>query len=198
MTDAASSTSSPGRSRWLGPPGVLFYIATTVAVAVALDASSRHSLGMLAIAVVLWLAIALMWLVRFISHSRFRMSAAQWIRWLVIPAVMGMVFVAALSDSLFDTRFALSRSALDRMAAEVMAGGPTERGVVGLYNVGEVERTANGVRFVLTDVGLFRSGLAYASTGEPMMAEDNYSPLWCCGSFEPLVDGWWIWYEEWD
>jgi hypothetical protein len=84
------------------------------------------------------------------------------------------------------------------MAAEVAAGGSTDRGWVGLYNVGEVERTANGLRFVLDDSLLSRHGFAYSQGGEPELTEANYSPLWTGSWFEPIGGGWWIWWEEWD
>ena len=87
---------------------------------------------------------------------------------------------------------------MDRMAAEVMAGGSTERGWVGLYEVNEVERIANGVRFVIDDSGLYRLGFAYAPDGEPKLTEANYSPLWTPTTVESIGDGWWSWSESWD
>jgi hypothetical protein len=111
---------------------------------------------------------------------------------------MGFVFVLVPTGALFDARLALSRGAMDQLAVEVMAGGPTNRGWVGLYNVGDVERTANGFRFVVDDSALYRIGFAYAAAGEPELTDDNYSPLWTGATLESVGGGWWFWSEEWD
>jgi len=132
------------------------------------------------------------------SRNGLRMPGAHWLRWLLVPVVMGSVFLITRTDTLFDARLALSRSAMDQMASQVMAGGSTDRGWVGLYNVGEVERTANGLRFVVDDSGLYRLGFAYSTDGEPTLTEDNYSPLWTGPWYEPLGGGLWLWTEAWD
>lgn len=191
-----------GPSRWrVGPPGKLFSLATAVAIVIAVEASSRASLVTNLIAAPVWLVIAGAWVMRFAvaaSRTRLRMPIAHWTRWLVIPVAMGLVFFLARTDVLFDTRLALSRGAMDQMAADVMAGGPADRGWVGLYHVGEVERTANGLRFVVDDSGLYRLGFAWSPDGEPQLTEDNYSPLWTGATFEPVGGGWWLWSEAWD
>lgn len=65
--------------------------------------------------------------------------------------------------------------------------------------VGQVERTANGFRFVIDDSELYRIGVAYSTGGEPVFTEDNHSPLWEGPfGFESLGGGWWLWAEEWD
>jgi hypothetical protein len=189
-------------SRWrVSPPGVLFYLATATAIVIALDASSRGSLGTYLIAAPIWFVIAAAWLVRFgmaAARTRLRMPTAHWTRWLMIPVAMGLAFLVTRTDVLFDTRLALSRGAMDQMAADVMAGGSADRGWVGLYDVGEVERTANGLRFVIDDSGLYRLGFAYSPDGEPRLTQDNYSPLWTGATFEPVGGGWWLWSEAWD
>jgi hypothetical protein len=185
----------------MGPPRVLFGVATTLAILMALDANSRQALVMLLIAAPLWLIVAATWLVGFLvvaRRTRLRMSVADWARWVVIPVAMGLVFLLTRSHMLFDARLSLSRPALDEMAADVMAVGPTDRGWVGLYDVGTVEPTANGVRFVVDDSALYRFGLAYARDGEPELTEANYSPLWSSTGLKPLGGGWWLWTEEWD
>jgi hypothetical protein len=63
------------------------------------------------------------------------------------------------------------------MARDVLAGGSLDRGWVGLYAVGRVERTANGLWFVIDDGVLGHVGLVYSPTGEPK-AVDEESPLW--------------------
>lgn len=190
-------------SRWrVGPPGVLFYLATGVSILIALDANSRDSLGTLLLAAVLWLGVAGVWLGRFLvaaHRTGLRMPASHWVRWLVIPLVMALVFAVTRTEVVKDARLALSRDAMDAMAADVMAGGSTERGWVGLYNVGDVQRTANGVRFVL-DESLSRWGFAYAADGEPdfIADEDEDAGLWTGPWFESAGGGWWRWREGWD
>jgi hypothetical protein len=167
----------------------------------ALDAASRSSFFAMMIAVPLWLLLAAVWATRLaatVTGGGLRMSAAAWARWLLVPAAMGTAFALSLSDVPFEVRLALSRDAIDQMAADVMAGGSTERGVVGLYIVGHVETTANGIRFVLEDCGLSRHGLAYATDGEPRLTDDNYSPLWTSPLFHPVGANWWLWSEGWD
>jgi hypothetical protein len=167
----------------------------------ALDAASRSSFFAMMIAVPLWLLLAAVWATRLaatVTGGGLRMSAAAWARWLLVPAAMGTAFALSLSDVPFEVRLALSRDAIDQMAADVMAGGSTERGVVGLYIVGHVETTANGIRFVLEDSGLSRHGLAYATDGEPRLTDDNYSPLWTSPLFHPVGANWWLWSEGWD
>jgi hypothetical protein len=110
-------------------------------------------------------------------HCTCALQLAQWARWLLVPLVMGLVFLAP-SRARFDARVALSRRAMDEMATNVLAGGPTQRGWVGLYYVPAVERIGNGVRFVVDDSGLYRFGFAY-TTDEPVLTEENFPR---CGS----------------
>jgi hypothetical protein len=196
---------APARSslwRWaVGPPGILFYLASVIAILIALDANSRMSFITFMIAGPIWFVIAAVWLGRFawtVSHIQGQMPIADQLRWLVIPAAMGLIFLVTRTEVVFQTRLNLSREALDQMAEEVMAGGPTERGWVGLYNVGAVERTANGLRFEVDDSWLYRLGFAYSPAGEPALTEANYSPLWAGTSSESIGGGWWLWTEEWD
>jgi hypothetical protein len=189
-------------SRWaVGPPGALLYLAAGIAILIALDANSRMSLITFMIAGPIWLVIAAVWLGRFartVSRIRGQMPLADQVRWLLIPAAMGLAFLVTRTDVVFQARLNLSRGALDEMATEVMAGGSTQRGWVGLYNVGEVERTANGFRFEVDDSWLYRLGFAYSAEGAPELTEANYSPLWAGTSTKSIGGGWWLWTEEWD
>jgi hypothetical protein len=209
MTEAvaeAEAAPAPARvvdesARHVRPPRVLLYAATLVAIALALDASSRASIDALVIGALLWLAIAGVWYVRFlvaVADRRRTIARDAWVRWLAIPVVLGLTLAIARTDAPADARFTLSRGPLDAMAADVLAGGSTDRGIVGLYLVGEVERLNTGIRFVVADNLLGRHGLAYAPAGEPELGDANFSPLWTGATFEPLGEGWWIWYESWD
>jgi hypothetical protein len=202
VTAADGSTQLPLRpaGRLIEPPGVLFYLATTIAIFIAIDASSRDSLSTFLLAAPIWLILCGYWAVRFAraATGRLRMPRAHWIRWFTAPLVMGLVFLVTRTDVLFDTRLALSRGAMDQMAAEVMAGGSLERGWVGLYSVGEVERLDNGLRFVIDDSGLYRHGFAYAQSGEPAESSIDNGGLWTSAWYDPLGGGWWLWTESWD
>src|SRR5258705_8896012 len=120
--EVAVSTPLPAKpSRWLGgPPGILFYLATACACLFALDANRRGSLVGLLIVAPVWLVIAGVWLVRFVAAATdagWRLPVAHWLRWLVIPMVMGSVFLVTRTGAVFDARLALSRGALDQMVA---------------------------------------------------------------------------------
>jgi hypothetical protein len=100
-------------SRFFGPPGVLFYLATTIAIIVALDANSRASFEMLLLALPLWLLLAATWFLRFLGAAwteRLRLPWRHWLRWLVIPAAMGLVFVLTRYDVPFDVRLTAAGS----------------------------------------------------------------------------------------
>jgi hypothetical protein len=194
----------PAASRWsVGPPGGLFYLATAVAILIALDANSRDSLWMLLITAILWLGLAASWFARFLfaaHRTGLRLPAALWVRWLAIPLVLVLVLAVTRTGVVKDARLAMSRGAMDSMASDVMAGGSTQRGWMGLYDVGDVQRTANGVRFVVDDSGLSRWGFAYASDGQPdfIPDADEEGGLWTGPTFESAEGGWWRWWQEWD
>jgi len=153
------------------------------------------------IAAAIWTILAGVWFAQFWiaqAPGRRPMTRQDRFRWLAIPVALGLVFALTRTDAVKEARFGLSRGALDEMAANVMAGGPLERGWVGLYDVGTVERTANGFWFVLADDGLARIGIAYAPTGEPIESDANYSPLWQAALFEHLDGPWWAFAQGWD
>lgn len=203
VTAAVGSTQLPLRSarRVIAPPGVLFYLATAIAIFLAIDANSRDSFSTFLLAAPIWLVLAGIWSIRFAlaaAQARLRLPLAHWIRWLAIPIVMSLVVLVTRTDVLFDVRLELSRDAMDQMVAEVMAGGSLERGWVGLYSVDGVERLENGLRFVVDDSGLYRHGFAYAPTGEPAQSTLENFGVWSSASHEPLGGGWWLWTESWD
>jgi hypothetical protein len=183
----------------LGPPGVLIYLATAAAIALAIDANSRGSFSLFLLVAPVWILLAGIWFVRFVgaaSTKQLRSSVWHWARWLAIPIAMGLVFAVTRTGALFDTRLALSRDAMDQVAAEVMAGGSTDRDWIGMYDVSGVEQTTNGLRFVIDDSGLYRLGFAYAPEGQPGPGGDD--PLWCCEEYESVGGGWWLWTQSWD
>jgi hypothetical protein len=196
---SATAPTTPKGYGMVGPPGILFYLATIAAIVLAVDANSRASFSTFLLVAPVWLVLAAIWIVRFVvavSTKRLRPSIGQLARWLAIPVAMGLVFAVTRTDALFDARLSLSRAGMDQVAAEVIAGGSTDRDWIGLYGVSSVEKTANGLRFVIDDSGLFRIGFAYAPEGQPAPGGDD--PLWCCDEYESVGGGWWLWTESWD
>jgi hypothetical protein len=185
-----------------GPPIPLF-IATLVGVGLALDGSSRESLFTVLLAGVVSLGVLIVWLPRFLSavgRARGRLTASKWAGWLAIPLLIGTVFAVSLTEGPSDARLSMSRGALDAMAADVLAGGSTDRGWVGLYAVGRVDLTENGLRFVVNDSTLGRWGFAYSTSGEPVFIDDEeeQAGLWTGAWFDSVGAGWFRWTQEWD
>ena len=113
---------------------------------------------------------------------------------------MGTVFALSLTGAFVEARLGASRNAMDQMAADVLAGGSATRGWVGLFDVGTVDLTENGLRFIVDEDTLGRWGYAYSSAGEPVFNEDadEEAGLWTGAWFEPVGDGWWEWMQGWD
>ena len=202
VLDAIPAAESHRKSRTrVGPPGLLSILITAAAILLALDTNSRMSWTGFFLTALVWLVLAGAWFLRLIAavaSGGWRLPPTEWVRWLVIPAALAVVFAITRTDAVFDARFSLSRGALDAMAADVMAGGAPGDGWVGLYNITEIERTANGFRFVIDDSGLGRVGFAYSPDGDPELSDDNFSPLWTGATFQPMGGPWWVWWEEWD
>jgi hypothetical protein len=186
----------------MGPPGRLLWIVVAAAILIALDANSRGSFAELLLAIAMWLAVAGLWLLRFGWWAWVdgrRASIRAWLAWALVPALMGLVFVLTRFHVPFDVRLALSRGAMDQAAVEVVGGGSTDRHWIGWYPVNGVERTPNGMRFVVSDDLLGRWGFAWATGGQPIAPEDSEdSGLWCCDQYEEVGSGWWLWSQEWD
>jgi hypothetical protein len=154
-----------------------------------IEAASRLSTWSMVTAVLHLPSITLAWLWLFFGTNGGRMSRRHLMRWLVIPAILVLTVLVVGSDIPFLVRFALSRPELDRVAADVMAGGSTDRTSIGLFPVEYVERTSDGMVFSISGSGLLgSSSIEYAPNGPPADAEDF-------GGVELLGDGWWMWAE---
>ena len=184
------------RRSLLRPPGTLFYIAVALAVVVAVWVSSLQDFGGALVTELLWGLLAAIWGVRLLGAlitSRARFTAAEWARWLVVPLVFGLVFAWTLTEGPFEARLALSRAAMDRAAAEIIAGGSTHRGWIGLWPVENVERLPGGMRFIVSGCGFIdRCGFAYSTNGTStglvdFVSEDRY---------EHLEGNWFRWIES--
>jgi hypothetical protein len=151
----------------------------------------------------MWIALGAIWLLRVgavLLDRRWPTEPAGQLRWLGIPLLVAVVFAVTVTDVLYEVRVALSRGAMDAMVTEVMSGGSTDRKLVGLYYVEQVQLTRNGLRFVVDDSLLGRWGFAYAEREEPDFIQDDEEAggLWTEPSFTPIGDGWWRWSEFWD
>jgi hypothetical protein len=90
-------------------------------------------------------------------------------------------------DAPVRARFEASRPAFDQVAAEVMAGGATAPRTIGLYDIDRLERTPDGVRFVVEGSGFIdASGFAYAPDGDPRQPDSD-------DIYRPLGGGWFRW-----
>jgi hypothetical protein len=189
---APPATATPAKPRyWLWqPPGVLLYAAVALSVLMALWLSSvRSEVGQWATTVVS-LSIAGIWVVRIAGAARERLqsSPVEWIRWLAIPAILGIAGLILWSDAPFGVRLSLSRAGMDQAATEVMAGDTTERQWIGLWAVDGVEKIPGGIRFIVASGDTNeRWGFAYSETGgRPAIMDPN-------DGYEHLDGDWWLW-----
>jgi hypothetical protein len=197
-TDVAPTRASSSRAprRWLlRPPGVLFYLAVGFAVAEGIWVSSIQSFGGLMFTMLLWYLLAAIWAARAVGAAiatRLRFARAEWIRWLGVPLIMGVTYFWTQTGAPFDLRLAWSRTAMDQVAAEVMAGGTTDRDWIGLWPAEDVERLPGGMRFIVADCGLAdRCGFAYSASGS-ISGIDPDNP----NDYERLDEHWFTWTDR--
>ena len=187
------ATAKHDRLRSAGPPGIALNVGTAVAILLALDASSLESFSIAVLALTVSTAVAGIWLLRFAISgwtTGLRMPMARWIRWLAIPLAFAIAVGLTRTSIPSDVRFALSRGALDQAAAEIVAGGSTDRGWIGLYPAEHVERTANGMRFLIPGAGFIdQVGIAWSVTGEPVGVDGT-------DEYHALEGGWWTWISK--
>ena len=183
------ATVSPSQDARCGRAGPGLPLVTVPPLLLTIEAASRLSTWSMVTAVLHLPSITLAWLWLFFGTNGGRMSRRHLMRWLVIPAILVLTVLVVGSDIPFLVRFALSRPELDRVAADVMAGGSTDRTSIGLFPVEYVERTSDGMVFSISGSGLLgSSSIEYAPNGPPADAEDF-------GGVELLGDGWWMWAE---
>jgi hypothetical protein len=185
-------SSSSSRRFWVWrPPGLAFYASTLFVVFLGLASVSLPSFLGPAVGQVLWLTMAGIWLVRLAGAGiaeRLRFGMLEWVRWLVVPPVFAAAYLVASTTIPFDVRLSLSRAGMDQAAAEIMAGGSTDRDSIGLYAVSHVERIRNGVRFLVSGGGFIDQwGYAYSRGAGPTEDDGGLS------SYQHLDGDWWIW-----
>jgi hypothetical protein len=190
---APSSVPTVERPWWAGPPGIGLYGGTVVAILLALDANSIASFSIATLAFTLSTVVAGTWLIRFLAAALttgLHMPVRHWLLWLAIPLAFAVSIGLTRTSIPTDVRLALSRGALEQAAAEIMAGGSTDRGWIGLYPAEHVERTANGIRFLIPGAGFIdQVGMAWSANGEPAGVDGT-------DVYQPLGDGWWVWVSK--
>ncbi len=193
---------------WMRPPGWPLIGSAAVALLLTAYALSPPGtfFGLLMLLNFPWCLIVVALLVRAGLATAFSIlyrdsplrRPTPWLRWVVVPAVIALAFVMARSGFPRRAAFALSRPALDRFAARILADTqpPPEDAWVGLYPVEQVERfppasSARGMRFLVRGTGfLDRFGFAFSPAAPPpdLGGEDGYTPI---------GDGWYVWRESW-
>jgi hypothetical protein len=100
--------------------------------------------------------------------------------------LVGAAFLISLGAPV-RVRFEASRAAFDQVVAEVMAGGSTDPRSIGLYDIDALERTPDGIRFLVEGSGFIdASGFAYAPDGDPTRLDSD-------DIYRPLGGGWYRW-----
>jgi hypothetical protein len=194
---AARAADLPPRRQWLlRPPGVLFFVAVAFAVVEGVWVSSLHDFTGRLLTDVIWGSLAVVWGIRLLAAAvvrRVRFGAVEWARWLAVPLILGLVFAWTLGGGPFALRLAWSRSAMDQAAAEVIAGGSTNREWIGLWPVERVERLPGGMRFIVSGCGFIdRCGFAYSTSGSSLDIADPESG----DRYEHLDGNWFEWTEH--
>jgi hypothetical protein len=174
-------------------PGLGMYGVAVLIVATGLyGASLPGTSWILPTAYLAGLVVAGVWVVGFIlaaQDSRLAISRGHWLRWTGIPTLGIMLFGIVLSGAPSQTRFDLSRQALDRAASDARAGLAPGRGWIGLMPVDSVAAYPDGVVTVTV-----------SGTGECGFA--NLPGAWradmfaAAGEGNPTTEvapGWWGW-----
>jgi hypothetical protein len=147
------------------------------------------------ILLVVWGGLAAYWLIGFpavLIQQRAFPTKRAWVHWLVIPALAASAVAFWYSSAPLNARFALSRPAMDDLAAEMLASGqmsePNQR--LGLYRAEGIERIGSAVRFHVAPSGFGnKTGFVYSPThAPPRVGEDTYVHL---------AGPWYLWEESW-
>jgi hypothetical protein len=141
----------------------------------------------------LWMILGAYWLVRLIAMlfaAGPRQVVSNWGRW-AIPALIVLVAAALIwVGAPLHARLALSRGAMDEMATYVIRTGSTDvPGVVGLFDVEEVNAPEWGMRFIVGACFLDRCGFAYSPDGPPPARGEN--------SYSHIDGPWYLWDQSW-
>ena len=124
------------------------------------------------------------------TRRRERLMRVFPLPYLLLIAVLALVFVGVSLNGAFWLRFEMSRGALEAATAQVQAGAKPKTPVrIGFFRVREIDRAGDSVRFIVGESLLDEVGVAYSPSGEPpVVGEDSYTHL---------TGDWWIWDRSW-
>jgi len=194
----------PGRvgRAWLKAPGWPLNTAAVLAglAMLASDSVPGGYWWLFLLALLGWLVIGAVWFVGLVVglllaryyRRPFREQSARWRRWGLAPAVAAVAAALVALHVPLRTTFWLSRSAMDRLAQQVMNSAPGAPASpdrwVGLYYATRIERWRDGMRFEIPDTGFSDSanGFVYSPNGRP---EEYVSRPW------PFDGPWYIWFR---
>lgn len=172
------------------PPGLIFLLATCVAAGFALEANTRDNMIGFFVSFVAWVVIFTVWLVRllFLAAPQSRKASHWKLRWALPMLILLGATILMATGVPTRVRFEASRPAFDQLATDVMAGGSTDIPSVGLYDIELLERTSDGVRFLVLGSGFIDvTGFAFSTDGDPS-DPDNSEDV-----YRPLGGGWYQW-----
>jgi hypothetical protein len=146
----------------------------------------------MAIAAIALAVLSLAWLLDLAAswtNERRRTARARQLRGVIMLVVATGTFGAVALDLPFTVRLALSRPAMDSVAAEILAGGTAERSWIGLWPVAHIEAFDGGMSFFIDGSGFMtRVGLAYSPGVAPPDPDGDLE-------YVDLGRGWWRWTE---
>jgi len=139
-------------------------------------------------------ALGMIWLVRLIFaivlNRRAFFNRRAWL-WAAPPILLITSAAFVFFPAPMLVRFELSQNAMDSFARDVIDDASFERqSYVGLWPVGRVKRTDDGMRFLVRGaMFLDEYGFAYSRGGKPQrIGEDN---------FVHLEGPWYLWEKSW-
>jgi hypothetical protein len=165
--------------RWLvGPPRWLFWALLMVTALVSLTSASLPdgSFELSLFATAGWLALGLTFVIRvglaLIFGDRWRGMLRNRERWAAVPIAVALIAAFIYIRAPYRIALELAKPAIKSYAEHPDA---TEPHMVGVYRVSSAEHLPDGAaRFVLTDNGWLRSGLAYHPSQPPADYATSY------------------------
>lgn len=155
----------------------------------ALEGSSRDGFTTSFIAIALWLGIFGAWLSRllFLAAPQSRNYPRWRLRWSLPMLILCAAVALMVVELPLRLRFEASRAPLDALVAAMATGDVPTPDSVGLFDIEQLERTPDGIHFLVRDSGFIdRFGFAYAADGDPYYPSTE-------DTLRPLGGGWFIW-----
>ena len=148
--------------------------------------------GLLVVASVLWLPVGLAWIAALVASRGQRHALGRPQRsFALAPAVVVLTVALAISGLPLTARFAISRSALERLPDLGLSND--ESASVGLYSVCCFERTDFGYRFGVSQGLNVVWGFAYSPNGPPAGPDIDSGLREGDNAYRHLDGPWYIW-----